>query len=118
MLFKKLALAGAVTVLSGTTALAGCGLSAGNVNILGNDFAAIQAVVAGARECAGDGVNVSANLTTEHRDLQVAALTANPRSIPPLLSPIAQLCPCSMMGLSVPWMILLPNMDKAFSLRN
>jgi multiple sugar transport system substrate-binding protein len=78
MLFKKLALAGAVTVLSGTTALAGCGLSAGNVNILGNDFAAIQAVVAGARECAGDGVNVSANLTTEHRDLQVAALTANP----------------------------------------
>ena len=78
MLFKKLALAGAVTVLSATTALAGCGLSAGNVNILGNDFAAIQAVVAGASECAGDGVNVSANLTTEHRDLQVAALTANP----------------------------------------
>ena len=38
MLFKKLALAGAVTVLSATTALAGCGLSAGNVNILGNDF--------------------------------------------------------------------------------
>ncbi len=78
MFLKKLALAGAVTVLSGTTALAGCGLSAGNVNILGNDFAAIQAVVAGAGECAGDGVTVSANLTTEHRDLQVAALTANP----------------------------------------
>ena len=78
MFLKKLALAGAVTVLSGTTALAGCGLSAGNVSILGNDFAAIQAVVAGARECAGDGVSVSANLTTEHRDLQVAALTANP----------------------------------------
>ena len=78
MFLKKLALAGAVTVLSGTTALAGCGLSAGNVNILGNDFAAIQAVVAGASECAGDGVTVSANLTTEHRDLQVAAFTANP----------------------------------------
>ncbi|MFY9241181.1 MAG: extracellular solute-binding protein [Roseovarius sp.] len=78
MFLKKLALAGAMTVLTGTTAIAGCGLSAGNVNILGNDFAAIQAVVAGAKECAGGGVSVEANLTTEHRDLQVAALTANP----------------------------------------
>ena len=78
MFLKELALAGAVTVLSSTTALAGCGLSAGNVNILGNDFAAVQAVVGAAQDCAGDGVTVSANLTTEHRDLQVAALTANP----------------------------------------
>ena len=34
MFLKELALAGAVTLLSSTTALAGCGLSAGNVNIL------------------------------------------------------------------------------------
>ncbi len=78
MFHKTLALAGAMTILTGTTAIAGCGLSSGNVNILGNDFAAIQAVVAAAKECASDGVTVESNLTTEHRDLQVAALTANP----------------------------------------
>ncbi|MEK9709011.1 MAG: extracellular solute-binding protein [Alphaproteobacteria bacterium] len=78
MFLKQVSLAGAMSVLLGSTAFAGCGLTSGNVNILGNDFAAIQAVTAGAAECAGDGVTVEANLTTEHRDLQVAALTANP----------------------------------------
>ncbi|MFT4717407.1 MAG: multiple sugar transport system substrate-binding protein [Paracoccaceae bacterium] len=78
MYMRTLALAGTLAVLSGTTAYAGCGLSAGNVNILGNEFGAIQAVVAGAKECAGDGVTVEANLNKDHRDLQVAALTANP----------------------------------------
>lgn len=78
MYLKSLALAGSLAVLAGTTAHAGCGISGGNVNILGNEFAAIQAVVAGAKECAGDGVTVESNLTKEHRDLQVAALTANP----------------------------------------
>ncbi len=78
MFLKNVALGGAFAVLMGSTAFAGCGLSGGNVNILGNEFGAIQAVVAGAKECAGDGVTVESNLTTEHRDLQVAALTANP----------------------------------------
>jgi len=78
MFLKQVSLAGAMSVLMGSTAFADCGLTSGNVNILGNDFAAIQAVTAGAAECAGDGVTVEANLTTEHRDLQVAALTANP----------------------------------------
>ncbi len=78
MFLKKIAAAGAMSVLMGSAAYAGCGLSAGNVNILGNEFGAIQAVVDAAKECAGDGVTVEANLTKEHRDLQVAALTANP----------------------------------------
>jgi ABC-type glycerol-3-phosphate transport system substrate-binding protein len=78
MFFRKIAAATAFATLLGSTAYAGCGLSGGNVNILGNEFGAIQAVVAGAKECAGDGVTVEANLTKEHRDLQVAALTANP----------------------------------------
>ena len=78
MFFRKIAAATAFATLLGSTAYAGCGLSGGNVNILGNEFGAIQAVVAGAKECAGDGVTVGANLTKEHRDLQVAALTANP----------------------------------------
>jgi ABC-type glycerol-3-phosphate transport system substrate-binding protein len=93
---KMTALATAMVVLSGTTAMAGCGITAGNVSILSNDFPALNAVAAGAMECAGDGVTVTANQTTEHRDLQVAALTANPAqyttavvansSIVPLLS--------------------------------
>jgi ABC-type glycerol-3-phosphate transport system substrate-binding protein len=78
MFFRKIAAATAFATLLGSTAYAGCGLSSGNVNILGNEFGAIQAVVSGAKECAGGGVTVEANLTKEHRDLQVAALTANP----------------------------------------
>ncbi len=78
MFFRKIAAATAFTTLLASTAYAGCGLSSGNVNILGNEFGAIQAVVSGAKECAGGGVTVEANLTKEHRDLQVAALTANP----------------------------------------
>jgi ABC-type glycerol-3-phosphate transport system substrate-binding protein len=94
--WKIMAAASAIAVLNGTTAMAGCGVGAGSVSILGNDFPAIQAVVAGAKACEGDGVTVSANLTTEHENLQVAALTANPAqysaaivatsSIVPLLS--------------------------------
>ena len=68
----------AIAVLCGTTAMADCGITAGNVQILGNDFPATQAVTAGAAECAVNGVTVGSNLTTEHRDIQVAALTANP----------------------------------------
>lgn len=74
----KVSVAAAALIASGTMASADCGISAGNVNILGNDFAAIQAIVAGAKECATGSVTVESNLTTEHRDLQVAALTADP----------------------------------------
>ena len=45
---------------------------------MSNDFGAINAVVDGARTCEGDGVTFSNNATTEHRDIQVAALTPNP----------------------------------------
>lgn len=82
--------------LLGTTAQAACDLPGAHIRILGNEFAAIQTLVAGVRGCEADGVSVTANLTTEHRNLQVAALTANPAeytaaivansSIVPLLS--------------------------------
>ena len=77
MFLKTITAAGAFALL-GSTAMAGCGLSAGNVNILSNDYPAIQAVTAAAAECAGDGVTVEANLTKDHKDIMVAALTANP----------------------------------------
>lgn len=77
-LFRISACASALAIASATAASADCGITAGNVSILGNDFPALQAVVAGAQDCATDGVSVAANLTRDHRDLQVAALTANP----------------------------------------
>ncbi|MGY6549941.1 MAG: ABC transporter substrate-binding protein [Roseinatronobacter sp.] len=70
--------ASALAVGIATSASADCGISGGNVSILGNDFPALQAVVDGARACATGSVTVTANLTRDHRDLQVAALTANP----------------------------------------
>lgn len=77
MFLKTITIAGAVSLLA-NTAMAGCGISAGNVSILSNDFPAIQAVTAAAATCAGDGVTVETNLTKDHKDIMVAALTANP----------------------------------------
>ena len=77
-MMKKIALTTSALVVTGSIAYAGCGLTSGSVRILSNDFAALHAVAAGAEACAGDGVTVSKNQTTEHRDIQVAALTANP----------------------------------------
>lgn len=77
---NQLTLIGAASVaatIASTSAFA-CEVDSGNINILGNEFGAIQAVVNAAKECANDSVAVESNLTTEHRDLQVAALTANP----------------------------------------
>ncbi|MEP3346169.1 MAG: extracellular solute-binding protein [Litoreibacter sp.] len=77
MFLRSITFAGAVSLL-GSTAMAGCGIEAGNISILSNDFPAIQAVTAAAAECADDGINVEANLTQDHKDIMVAALTANP----------------------------------------
>ena len=45
MSITKLSMISATAVFMGTTAYAGCGISSGNVSILGNEFAAIQAVI-------------------------------------------------------------------------
>jgi len=63
---------------SSVSAYAGCGITAGNVNIIGNEFPAIQTIGAGAIACAGDGIEIKTNLTKEHKDLQVPGLTGNP----------------------------------------
>lgn len=77
MFLKTITAAGAFALL-GSTAMAGCGISSGNISILSNDFPAIQAVTAAAAACAGDGVTVETNLTKDHKDIMVAALTPNP----------------------------------------
>ena len=75
---KAMALTTGLLLGSASTVHAGCGIEGGSIRILANDFAALHAVVGTAEQCAGDGVTFSKNHTTEHRDLQVAALTANP----------------------------------------
>jgi ABC-type glycerol-3-phosphate transport system substrate-binding protein len=77
MFIRSISLAAAVALMS-SAAYAGCGISSGSVKILSNDFGAINAVTGAASACDGGGVTVSVNATKEHKDIQVAALTANP----------------------------------------
>lgn len=79
-MYRKQKLAFALSVMFSGSVWADCGLSetTATINILGNEFPAIQAVVATANECATDALSIESNLTKEHRELQVAALTANP----------------------------------------
>lgn len=67
MFLKQVSLAGAMTALMATGAYA-CEIGA-RVSIVGNEFAAIQAVGAGAQECTG--AEVSSNLTSEHQSINV-----------------------------------------------
>ena len=79
MSFPRLTTLTAVaTILGASAAMADCGIASGRVAILSNDFPALQAMAAAAAECASGTVTVTANQATEHRDIQVAALTANP----------------------------------------
>lgn len=65
-------------LVSAGAAFAGCGIDAGSVRILSNDFEALHIVAEGAEACAGDGVEVTKDQTTEHKVIQVPALTTNP----------------------------------------
>lgn len=82
--------------LASTSAFADCGIESGKVSVLSNDFAAMHAMAGPIGDCANGAVTVEINQTAEHKDLQVAALTADPAqyslvvvsnsSISPLLS--------------------------------
>jgi len=74
MFLKKVALASSLALIAGN-AYAACEIS-GRVNIVGNEFPAIQAVGAGAQECTGG--EVEANLTADHQKINVAGMTGNP----------------------------------------
>ena len=73
------------TIAAATLAFSGqvfaqstCDVDAGSVRILSNDFPALAAVEAAAAECASSALTVTSNATSEHKNLQVPALTANP----------------------------------------
>lgn len=74
MFFKKVALASAIALTAGTTAMA-CEI-AGRVSIVGNEFPAIHAVANGAAECSGG--EVTSNLTADHQKINLAGMTGNP----------------------------------------
>lgn len=68
-----------LALLASPLAQAECAFEgSGSVSILSNDFPALNAVNGAAKECASDALSVSANETTEHRDIQVEALKAQP----------------------------------------
>ncbi|WP_170765754.1 ABC transporter substrate-binding protein [Ruegeria lacuscaerulensis] len=74
MFLKRIALAGSMAAFAASAGYA-CQID-GRVNIVGNEFAAIQAVAAGAKECTG--ASVDSNLTSEHQTINVAGLSGNP----------------------------------------
>ena len=81
MTLLRSTLASALALAAAGPALAqeGCGIEGpASVRILSNDFEALRVVNAGAMECATDAVTVTANNTTEHKSIQVPALTADP----------------------------------------
>ncbi len=73
-IMKNLMAATAFTAISASAAMA-CEISA-RVNIVGNEFPAIQTVGAGAQECSG--ADVTTNLTADHKDIHVAGMQGNP----------------------------------------
>lgn len=70
----------ATTLLAAGSTWADCGVTGveGKIGILANEFPAIQSVVAASQVCASDTLSIESNLTKEHRELQVPALSANP----------------------------------------
>ena len=78
MYVKSFAAAGAMALLTSTTAMAdghACAIDA-RVSIVGNEFPAIQTVGAGAQECQGG--DVSTNLTADHQSINVPGMQGNP----------------------------------------
>lgn len=73
-IMKNLITATAFAAVSATAAAA-CEISA-RVNIVGNEFPAIQTVGAGVQECAGG--DVSTNLTADHQKINLAGMQGNP----------------------------------------
>lgn len=69
--------AGAMMSLA-AAAHADCGISEGRVNIVGNEFPAIQTIGSGAAACAEGGVEVKTNLTADHQKINVAGMSGNP----------------------------------------
>ncbi|TNC52882.1 extracellular solute-binding protein [Rubellimicrobium rubrum] len=78
MTFHRTTLVSLAALLIAGPALAECGIEAGSVRILSNDFEALRLVNSEAATCASETVTVESNATSEHKNIQVPALTGNP----------------------------------------
>ncbi len=77
MKYTKIAAAATCALMASTAASwAECNIDGGRVNIVGNEFPAIQTIAAAAAEC--KGVEVEANLTADHQKINVAGMSGNP----------------------------------------
>jgi multiple sugar transport system substrate-binding protein len=77
MFLKEITMAGSFALMA-SAAYAECNVSAGRVNIIGNEFPAIHAVVNAAKTCAGNGVEIKSNLTADHQLINLAGMTGKP----------------------------------------
>ena len=76
--FIKLSIALLILLLGTSSVYAGCGITTGSINILANDFPALRTYVDTAKACAGDSADFKVNHTSEHSNLAMAALSADP----------------------------------------
>ena len=67
-----------VLLFTASAAFADCGIAAGSVRLLSNDFDALRVIATAMQDCANDKVKMTKNQTAEHKNLQVPALTVNP----------------------------------------
>ena len=74
----KLSIALLMFLLGTSSVYAGCGITTGSINILANDFPALRTYVDTAKACAGDSADFKVNHTSEHSNLAMAALSADP----------------------------------------
>ena len=97
----------ALSALAGTTLLAGaanadCGIAAGKVSIIGNDFPAVHTVADAAAACATGSVEVKSNLTKDHEKLNAPGMTANPAEYSSAIVASSSLVPLMGAGLVRP----------------
>ena len=76
--FFKLCIILGMFLLGSTSANADCGITSGSINILANDFPALRTYTDTAKACAGDSADFKVNHTSEHSNLAMAALSADP----------------------------------------
>ena len=77
-IFSKITLTSILMFILGHTTYAACGITSGSINILANDFPALRTYTDTAKACAGAGADFKVNHTSEHSNIAMAALSANP----------------------------------------
>lgn len=93
LLKSTVALGVLLSAISLNPAQADCGIDKGTVSILSDDFDAMHSVANRAKECASDSVKVTSNQSSEHKSIQVPALSADPASYTVAIVPNNSLTP-------------------------